>query len=175
MASGYTPQQIARAATEHAEQAALFCWINRKKHYHPELEWIFAIPNGGSRDKITAGKLKAEGVTKGVFDLFVPYPKGLYHGLWIEMKKRTGGVVSPDQKKFGKEMCARGYHAVVCYSWEEAVDVISAYFEITPEYPATLPPEFIEQLKRERVAARAKASKARTSRTNIDGVTLNLE
>ena len=68
VSSSYTPEQIARAGTEHAHQAALFCWLRRKTHYHPELEWIFAVPNGGSRDKITAGKLKAEGVTPGVFD-----------------------------------------------------------------------------------------------------------
>lgn len=154
MAGSLTPEQIANES-EHSQQAALFCWIRRKAHYHPELEWAFAIPNGGHRDKITAGKLKAEGVTPGVFDLFVPVPKGIHYGLWIEMKKPSGGVVSTEQKKFGKAMCDRGYYAVVCYSWVDAVATIAAYLEITTEYPATLPPEFLAKLKAEREAKRA--------------------
>lgn len=152
---GYRPEAVAKDDSEHSQQAALFIWINRKKLYHSELEWIFAIPNGGHRDKITAGKLKAEGVTSGVFDLFAPYPNSQYHGLWIEMKKPTGGVVSENQKNFGKEMTFRGYYAVVCYSWSEAVEEIASYFGITTEYPEKLPEAFVEKLKAERAARRA--------------------
>lgn len=151
VSASYTPEQIARAGTEHAHQAALFCWLRRKTHYHPELEWIFAVPNGGSRDKITAGKLKAEGVTPGVFDLFVPYPRYNFSGLWIEMKK-PGGVVSPVQKKFGKAMVARGYQAFVCYSWIDAVEKIAEYFNITTEYPKKLPQEFLDKIRAENEA-----------------------
>jgi hypothetical protein len=133
-----TPHQLARSGTEHAHQAALFCWIRRKAHYVPELKWAFAVPNGGNRDAITAGKLKAEGVTPGVFDLFIPSPNPAspaerYHGLWIEMKK-PGGRASTEQKAFGKEMVARGYQAFVCYSWEEAVEKIAEYFLISTAY-----------------------------------------
>lgn len=147
----YTPSQIARSGTEHAHQAALFCWLRRKALYHPELEWVFAIPNGGSRDKITAGKLKAEGVTPGVFDLFVPHPSRGYHGLWIEMKKLDGRV-SPVQKAFGKIMTERGYLAYICYGWEDAVQKIADYFGVTTEYPTKLPQAYIDEL----VAKRAR-------------------
>lgn len=40
----------------------------------PELRWLHAIPNGGYRDKVTAGKLKAEGVKRGIPDVFLPLP-----------------------------------------------------------------------------------------------------
>jgi hypothetical protein len=149
-----TPAQLGRTGTEHSQQAALFCWIRRKAHYHPELEWIFAVPNGGSRDKITAGKLKAEGVTSGVFDLFCPWPNGAYAGLWIEMKKPSGGVVSTNQKAFGKEMVARGYQAFVCHTWESAVEKIAEYYSITTDYPVKLPQEFLDKLKAKREAAK---------------------
>lgn len=47
---------------------------------------LFAIPNGGARDEVTGGKLKAEGVLAGVWDLFLAIPVGEYGGCWIETK-----------------------------------------------------------------------------------------
>ena len=39
-------------------------WFNLK---YPKLKGqLFAVPNGGRRDTVTGGKLKAEGVTAGV-------------------------------------------------------------------------------------------------------------
>lgn len=101
-----------------------------------QLEWLHSIPNGGLRDKITAGKLKAEGVKKGVPDIHLPYSVGKWHGLYIEMKKpslkpktdkaKKGGL-SDNQIKF-KSYCERvdiGF--VVCYSWIEAIEVLKQY------------------------------------------------
>ncbi len=55
---------------------------------------IFAIPNGEKRAISVAKRLKAEGVVRGVPDLYVPAWK-----LWIEMKRASGGRLSPDQKE----------------------------------------------------------------------------
>ena len=41
---------------------------------------LFAIPNGGARHIGTAIKLKSEGVTAGVSDLFLMIPSGQKHG-----------------------------------------------------------------------------------------------
>ena len=54
---------------------------------------IFAIPNGGYRSRVTASRLKAEGVVKGIPDLYIPA-----WNLWVEMKRTKGGSVSADQK-----------------------------------------------------------------------------
>ena len=53
---------------------------------------IFHIPNGGRRSISVAKKLKAEGVKAGVPDLYIPE----WH-LWIEMKRVSGGRLSPEQ------------------------------------------------------------------------------
>ena len=55
-------------SSEHAEQAGFVTWFRTK--YPGTL--IFAIPNGGKRDIVTAKKLQMEGVTPGVPDLFIP-------------------------------------------------------------------------------------------------------
>lgn len=117
-----TPEQIAKGKSEHAQQAALFCWAAA----YPELRWMFAIPNGGTRDRITAGKLKAEGVKAGVADIFLPVGKHSVMGLWIEMKNSTGKP-SDKQIEFRNDMLKNGYGHVICYGWEAARDTIVSY------------------------------------------------
>jgi hypothetical protein len=123
-----TPKQIASTHTESAEQTALFAWCSQLdvKTKYSELEWLFHIPNGGARDRITAGRLKAEGVKSGVWDLFLPVPRGQYAGLWIEMKAGTN-TLSPTQKRFRAFVETNHYHCVVCYSWEAAASALINY------------------------------------------------
>jgi len=54
---------------------------------------IFAIPNGEKRAITVAKRLKAEGVVRGIPDLFIPQ-----WTLWVEMKRISGGQLSPEQK-----------------------------------------------------------------------------
>ena len=54
---------------------------------------IFAIPNGEKRAITVAKRLKAEGVVRGIPDLFIPQ-----WNLWVEMKRISGGRLSPEQK-----------------------------------------------------------------------------
>jgi len=131
----FTPERLAASGSEHGHQAALICWSKRKSLYHPEMQLLHAIPNGGSRDKITAGKLKAEGVLPGVFDLFLPVSRKGFHGLYIEMKKEEGGAVSKEQKWWGKAMTEQGYAAYVCYGWIPARNLIADYLGIDTSYP----------------------------------------
>lgn len=123
-----TPESLAKANTEHAHQVALFCWaaINREKY--PELEWMFAVPNGGLRDRITAARMKAEGVRSGVSDIFLPAARKGHHGLFIEMKKPGELKGESDrQKEFGAHVGNQGYYYVVCDHWEKARDIIEWY------------------------------------------------
>jgi hypothetical protein len=121
-----TPEQIAKNGTEHSHQAALFAWCALNVGSFPDLEWFHSIPNGGLRDKITAGKLKAEGVKRGVSDTFLPVKRGPWSGLYIEMK-RPGEKATKEQKTFGSFVLSQGYGFIVCDHWEKARDILIAY------------------------------------------------
>ena len=97
--------------TEHEEQRELVRWF--RQTYSGTL--IFAIPNGGARNLATASRLKAEGVVKGVPDLFVPAWE-----LWIEMKRVKGGVVSVEQDEMHLYLRSVGYQVMVAKGFEDA-------------------------------------------------------
>jgi len=95
--------------TEHAIQVEVFRAVQILHHLHPEARLMFAIPNGGHRNKVVAAKLKAEGVKPGVPDIFLPVPRANYHGMWIEMKTEKGRL-SPSQKSYREGLIEQGYH-----------------------------------------------------------------
>lgn len=120
----------------------------------PELRWLHAIPNGGFRDKATAGKLKAEGVKKGVPDIFLPLPMASnnrianspfgYCGLYVEMKRpktekdgvrktriidQSAGALTDEQTEFVAYARANGYAVTVCFDWRSAARDIQTYIE----------------------------------------------
>lgn len=120
------PAKYAETGTEHAHQVALFMWIATTIPKYPEARWIYAIPNGGKRDPITANRLKSEGVKSGVSDICLPFAKQGYHGFYIEMKKPKGKE-SPEQKEFGAFLTQQGYLYTMCDSWDKARDAIQWY------------------------------------------------
>lgn len=127
-----TPEQLAVAGTEHSHQTAYFASMVPYWHDNPDLRWVHAIPNGGDRNTAVAGRLKAEGVKAGVWDVFIPVAKGPYHGCYIEFKKpkrrkEHHGGLTDEQWAFGIEMHRRNYLTVVCYTWEEALAATLAY------------------------------------------------
>lgn len=65
-------------------------WARWNQNAHPELELLHHCPNGGSRNKAEAVKLKQMGVKAGIPDLCLPVPMGMYSGLYIEMKYDAG-------------------------------------------------------------------------------------
>ena len=109
-----------RIPTEHEDQREVVKWFRRK--YGPVR--IFAIPNGGFRSRATAARLKAEGVTRGVPDLFVPY-----YRLWIEMKRIKDGRLSTEQKDWIRYLKDAGYTCLVCYGADDAKAQIDAFME----------------------------------------------
>lgn len=123
---------------EDLEQIAVIEWSEWNTAKYPELKWLFHVPNGGSRNVIEASKLKRLGVKAGVSDLCLPYPKGIYHGLFIEMKygknKQQGS-----QKKFLSDMAYAGHYVVTCYSAEKAEDIIKQYLDLQNNEKMGLP------------------------------------
>ena len=97
--------------TEHEEQREFVQWMRQT---HPDV-WLYAIPNGGHRGASQGARLKAEGVTRGVPDLHVPALR-----LWIEFKRASGGVVSPDQRRWHDYLRDIGDRVIVARGKEEA-------------------------------------------------------
>lgn len=117
------------APRESEEQRMLMEWVEWCKGSKPELELLFHIPNGGSRNPIEARHLKEQGVKPGIPDLFLPVARDGYHGLFIEMKRKKGGKVSDDQTHWIVQLNKKGYLAVVCAGWEEAAEMILRYLK----------------------------------------------
>ena len=118
--------------SEHSEQARVISWSQSPhvRRLYPEAQNIFAIPNGSKRDVVTASLLKAEGVQRGIPDLYLPAACGGYHGMFLEMKKRTGGRLSEYQKVWISRLQSAGYAVAVCFGAAEAIKTIENYLSL---------------------------------------------
>ena len=139
-----TPQELAASGTEHGHQSALFAAFAtpEMRAQYPQLDRLmFAVPNGGSRGsnkreaQLNGAQMKAEGVKRGVSDIFVAVPRQrgneyawTYAGLFVEMKTIIG-VESDEQKAFGAAVTEQGYAYVVCRGWMQAYATIRAYMD----------------------------------------------
>jgi hypothetical protein len=126
------PLSFTKCGSEHGHQTALFVWASQNFKQYPDLRMMFAIPNGGERNKAVAANLKAEGVKRSVPDIFLPVSRGAWHGLFIEMKRpasqgKAEGRVDPEQAEYIEALRARGYGACVCVGFEQARDTLLAY------------------------------------------------
>ncbi len=104
-------------------------FVNRVRAFHPQI-MLIAIPNGGKRDIRTAKRLKDEGVLAGVPDMFFPHAADGWHGLFIEMKRVKGGVISPQQKAIAKLLKSNGYKVEFAYGADDAYSKFKFYFNI---------------------------------------------
>ena len=128
--------------TEDAEQDALFRMAALHVGKYPELALLFAIPNGSYKSPAARRLFKATGLRSGVPDLMLPVMRpvralagadyDLYAGLWIELKRTKGGVVSAEQKQWIADLNEQGYLAVVCVGWKAAWAEILEYLEAKP-------------------------------------------
>ena len=117
--------------SEHDEQVALIAACESLYSRHPELRLLFAIPNGGQRNKATAGRLKAEGVRAGVPDMFLPVARGGYHGLFIELKRADrSNHQTPLQRTWMELLATQGYRCVIAYGAGAALESILSYLEM---------------------------------------------
>ena len=111
---------------EHQAQVAVFTWAAMAKAEFPELGRLFAIPNGGARNIVTAKNLKAEGVKPGIPDLMLAVARHGKHGLFIEMKIKPNKLSALQEAEI-LALNDAGYLAVVCWSSHEAIDVLQKY------------------------------------------------
>lgn len=121
--------------SEHSEQAAVITWARMSEGRFPELRWLHSSLNGifipaapGVRVRIIS-HMKAEGMKKGIPDLFLPVARGNYHGLYIEMKTQTGRP-TPEQIDFMQFADEQGYLDKVCFGTDEAIESLEWYLSL---------------------------------------------
>lgn len=129
--------------SESAHQASFFQWLEFQQYHGLHVrDFSFAIPNGGTRHKLEAIKLKKEGVTSSIPDLMIAIPCRGYHGLFIEMKKpenkpqefryligkQKSGEHIREQKEKLAQLASVGYLAVFAWGCEEAKEIAEWYF-----------------------------------------------
>lgn len=124
----FIASMIKRKESEHQEQCELMRIVGLQLKTYPELCMLFAIPNGGNRNIVTAMKLKREGVRAGVPDLMLAAAKCGYHGLFIEMKIKPNKPTE-EQTRWMAYLLHGGYRVELCYSAAEAWDAIKAYLD----------------------------------------------
>ena len=112
--------------TEAREQKAFVRWFTLQ--YADDI--LFSIPNHLIRSPAQAMNEFALGLRKGMPDLGILRPCGPYHGLFVEMKRSTGGIVSEAQETMIAKLNYRGYKAIVAEGADEAMQATKDYMNI---------------------------------------------
>lgn len=119
--------------SEYTEQCQVFAWAAAVAVEFPDLAWLHASLNGVKLPIGLAVKMKAAGMTAGVPDLSLPVVRfrpdglGIWPGLYIEMKKRRGGRVDPDQQRWIAHLTRQGYAVHVASGADDAEVVLLRY------------------------------------------------
>jgi hypothetical protein len=109
---------------EFQEQIIAATWLTKNNilFYH--------VPNGGFRKHHEALKFKAMGVKAGVPDLCIPIPRSSYHGLYIELKRVSGGMLSDAQSYWLAELEKQGYACYVAKGANDLIDYVKNYLGV---------------------------------------------
>lgn len=105
-------------------------FFNQVKLFFPYIpdKLLFAVPNGGSRNKIEAANLKRQGVKSGVADAILLIPKKGFASLCVEFKTKTGRQ-SDEQKEFQIQAEKCGSKYVIVRSVKEAIEKVKEYLK----------------------------------------------
>lgn len=116
-----------KAKPRHIEshlQRNCFTWFRLQ---YPRLRLLlFAVPNGGFRNKREAGIMKAEGVTAGVADVILLKPSGGYASLCVEFKTEDG-TQRATQKEWQKAAEGAGNKYVIVRSFDAFKEEVEKY------------------------------------------------
>jgi len=117
--------------SEYDEQCEIFAFaqIMIATNQYPELVLLNGSLNGVRLSIWQAKKAKNNGMKRGYPDIFLPVARGGYHGLFIELKRVRGGVVSPYQKQWLNDLTDQGYFACVCRGADAAKRLLVKYLD----------------------------------------------
>lgn len=112
------------------EQEQIFLWKQRNHKKYPDLKFLNASLNGIRLYPGQRKKAKRQGLPKGFPDINLPVVCYPWVGLYIELKRVKGGIVSKEQKWWLEKLNEQGYYAVVAKGHEEAIGFIKGYLGI---------------------------------------------
>lgn len=130
--------------SEYQEQVAVFSWAKAAESSYPELKMLVGSLNGVRLTVGSAVKAAKAGLKRGYPDLSMDVPRSLnlgrdssfgggvrmYCGLRIELKRRNGGKLAPEQVRWIELLRANSYRAVVCRGSDEAISEIKSYLAL---------------------------------------------
>ena len=119
--------------TESASQEYIIKWARLSVKTYPALSMLYGTMNGVRLSIGAAMKCKRQGMQKGWPDLQLMYPSGKWHGLFIELKRESGGTLSIEQKWHLSELSKRGYLAVCVSGHLKSIEIIKAYLRADEE------------------------------------------
>ena len=68
------------------------------------------------------------GYLAGTPDMLIFEPRGVFYGLFIEIKTKSG-TLQPTQRDFLALLDARGYKTYVCHGYQAFVEAVDQYFK----------------------------------------------
>lgn len=89
---------------------------------------LFAVPNGGKRDKLEAVRLKRQGVKSGISDTILLVPKQGFASLCMEFKTSSGDQ-STEQKEFQRQAVMANNKYVIVRSAMQAIEEMKEYLK----------------------------------------------
>ena len=113
-------KELKHIPSEFKEQCDFVEWF--KKEYKGVV--IMSIRNGGSRTPRERTEQLMEGLHPGAADLFIPE-----WFLWIEFKKKKGGIQSDKQKEFEKYITNVGYTYFLALGCEDGKNKLLEFLE----------------------------------------------
>lgn len=115
---------MTRKYSECEEQIAAMDWLRLQ---HPQIALhTLHIGNERKSSYYMGFLMKRMGVLAGASDLLLAWPSGQYHGMFLEVKSKTGKPTEL-QMQFIERMNKAGYYACVCYGAEEIINTIKWY------------------------------------------------
>lgn len=120
-------KQIKIKSTEEQEQRKFFDYLALQSD--PLCKLPYHQVNQGKRGYQYAKMLQRTGMKRGIPDVFIPIPKGIYHGFFIEFKVRPNKPTE-DQEQWLDALTSQGYLCMVAYSGDEAIKAFSLYLAL---------------------------------------------
>lgn len=111
---------------EDIEQCKLFDWIRSRKDLK---RYCYHIANERVCTPMQGRLLKRKGVRSGVLDTKISIARGIYHGMYHELKF---GKNKPtiEQLEFMEDMSFQGYYCAWSIGFEESKKIIEWYLSL---------------------------------------------